>query len=83
MSGHETIRVLEVEVDASLPTSASDDKSEGKAAEEFAQAAAQPEAGGTQGILSVPQNTATVGKSKHCCLVDMWRRGNQVVWLKI
>lgn len=67
MSGHETIRVLEVEVDASLPTSAPDDKSEGRAAEEVAQAAGQPEVGGTQDILTVPQITATVGKSKHCC----------------
>ncbi|XP_075898194.1 POU domain, class 6, transcription factor 1 isoform X2 [Nelusetta ayraudi] len=60
MSGHETIRVLEVEVDASLPTSALDDKSEGRAAEEVAQAAGQPEVGGTQDILTVPQITATV-----------------------
>uniref|UniRef100_A0A3B4TBT5 POU class 6 homeobox 1 n=1 Tax=Seriola dumerili TaxID=41447 RepID=A0A3B4TBT5_SERDU len=43
MSGHETIRVLEVEVDASLPSSVNDGKSEGKAEEGVAQAAEQPE----------------------------------------
>lgn len=74
MSGHETIRVLEVEVDASLPTSAPDDKSEGRAAEEVAQAAGQPEVGGTQDILTVPQITATVGKSKHCCSILVGRQ---------
>lgn len=67
MSGHETIRVLEVEVDASLPTSAPDDKSEGRAA-------GQPEVGGTQDILTVPQITATVGKSKHCCSILVGRQ---------
>lgn len=65
MSGHETIRVLEVEVDASLPSSAPDDKGESRAAEEAAQAAGQPEAGGTQGILTGPQNAVAAGKSKH------------------
>lgn len=67
MSGHETIRVLEVEVDASLPSSATDDKGESKAAEEVAQAAGQPEAGGPQDISTLPQNTGTVGKSRRYC----------------
>lgn len=69
MSGHETIRVLEVEVDASLPSSAPDDKGESKAAEEVAQAAAQPEVGGTQDILTVAQNAVTARKSEHYCIV--------------
>uniref|UniRef100_A0A3Q3JFP7 POU domain protein n=1 Tax=Monopterus albus TaxID=43700 RepID=A0A3Q3JFP7_MONAL len=48
MSGHETIRVLEVEVDASLPTSLPDVKSEIKAEEGVSQSAERPEAGSTQ-----------------------------------
>uniref|UniRef100_A0A8D0DBG0 POU domain protein n=1 Tax=Sander lucioperca TaxID=283035 RepID=A0A8D0DBG0_SANLU len=44
MSGHETIRVLEVEVDASLPSSVPDVKSEAKAEEGVARPAEQPEA---------------------------------------
>ncbi|XP_068997144.1 POU domain, class 6, transcription factor 1 isoform X2 [Embiotoca jacksoni] len=44
MSGHETIRVLEVEVDASLPSSAPDGNSEGKAEEGEARATEQPDA---------------------------------------
>ncbi|KAM7411344.1 hypothetical protein PAMA_021368 [Pampus argenteus] len=55
MSGHETIRVLEVEVDASLPSSVPDGKSEGKAEEEATQAAEQPGDGHT-----IPQNTGAV-----------------------
>lgn len=69
MSGHETIRVLEVEVDASLPSSAPDDKGESKAAEEVSQAAAQPEVGSTQDILTVPQNTVSACKSKHYWII--------------
>lgn len=64
MSGHETIHVLEVEVDASLPSSAPDDKGETKAAEEVAQAAGQPKVGGTQDILTEPQTSVTAGKSR-------------------
>lgn len=60
MSGHETIRVLEVEVDASLPSSVPDVKSEAKAEEGVARPAEQPEAGSTQ---DVPQSTGVVGKS--------------------
>uniref|UniRef100_A0A3B5AXG6 POU class 6 homeobox 1 n=1 Tax=Stegastes partitus TaxID=144197 RepID=A0A3B5AXG6_9TELE len=44
MSGHETIRVLEVEVDASQPSSVTDGKSEGKAEEGVARAPEQPDA---------------------------------------
>ncbi|KAM7405174.1 hypothetical protein PAMP_012456 [Pampus punctatissimus] len=55
MSGHETIRVLEVEVDASLPSSVPDGKSEGKAEEEAAQAAEQPGDGHT-----IHQNSGAV-----------------------
>ena len=63
MSGHETIRVLEVEVDASLPSSVPDVKSEAKAEEGVARPAEQPEAGSTQ---DVPQSTGVVGKSCSC-----------------
>lgn len=63
MSGHETIRVLEVEVDASLPSSAPDGKSEGKAVEDVARPAEQPEVGSTQDSLTVTQSTGGVGKS--------------------
>ncbi|XP_011475841.1 POU domain, class 6, transcription factor 1 isoform X1 [Oryzias latipes] len=44
MSGHETIRVLEVEVDGSQSSSASDGKSEGKADEGSSAAGEQPAA---------------------------------------
>nr|XP_046252619.1 POU domain, class 6, transcription factor 1 isoform X2 [Scatophagus argus]XP_046252621.1 POU domain, class 6, transcription factor 1 isoform X2 [Scatophagus argus]XP_046252622.1 POU domain, class 6, transcription factor 1 isoform X2 [Scatophagus argus] len=57
MSGHETIRVLEVEVDASLPSSLPDGKSEGKAEEEVARPAEQPDGGSTQDGLAAPQST--------------------------
>ncbi|XP_041860922.1 POU domain, class 6, transcription factor 1 isoform X3 [Melanotaenia boesemani] len=56
MSGHETIRVLEVEVDASLPSSATDGKGEGKAEEGVAQATEQSEASNTQNRTTVPQS---------------------------
>ncbi|XP_038579529.1 LOW QUALITY PROTEIN: POU domain, class 6, transcription factor 1 [Micropterus salmoides] len=56
MSGQETIRVLEVEVDASLPSSVPDGMSEGKAEEGVAQPAEQPEAGSTQDGTSVSQS---------------------------
>ncbi|XP_058498573.1 POU domain, class 6, transcription factor 1 isoform X2 [Solea solea] len=61
MSGHETIRVLEVEVDASLPSSVTDGKSEGKAEEGVAQAADQPEgSSSTQDGPTVPQSTGGI-----------------------
>ncbi|XP_022063058.1 POU domain, class 6, transcription factor 1 isoform X1 [Acanthochromis polyacanthus] len=60
MSGHETIRVLEVEVDASQPSSASDGKSEGKAEEGVAQAAEQPDASSTQDGATGPQSSGGV-----------------------
>lgn len=63
MSGHETIRVLEVEVDASLPSSMPDGKSEGKTEEGAAQPAEQPEAGSAQDGPTVPQSAGGVGKS--------------------
>lgn len=64
MSGHETIRVLEVEVDASLPASVNDGKSEGKAEEGVAQATAeQTEGGSTQDGPTVPQSSGGIGKS--------------------
>uniref|UniRef100_A0A3Q3JFR2 POU domain protein n=1 Tax=Monopterus albus TaxID=43700 RepID=A0A3Q3JFR2_MONAL len=56
MSGHETIRVLEVEVDASLPTSLPDVKSEIKAEEGVSQSAERPEAGSTQDSPTVAQS---------------------------
>ncbi|XP_019129343.1 POU domain, class 6, transcription factor 1 isoform X2 [Larimichthys crocea] len=60
MSGHETIRVLEVEVDASLPSSVPDGKSEGKSEEGVAQPAEQPEVGSTQDGLALPQSAGGV-----------------------
>lgn len=63
MSGHETIRVLEVEVDASLPSSVPDGTTDGKADEGAAQSAEQPEDGCAQDGLTVPQSTGGVGKS--------------------
>ncbi|XP_072223112.1 POU domain, class 6, transcription factor 1 isoform X2 [Leuresthes tenuis] len=56
MSGHETIRVLEVEVDASLPSSGPDGKSESKAEEGAVQVTKQPEASSAQNNPTVPQN---------------------------
>ncbi|XP_040917058.1 POU domain, class 6, transcription factor 1 isoform X3 [Toxotes jaculatrix] len=60
MSGHETIRVLEVEVDASLPSSVTDGKSEGKAEEGVARAAEQTEGSSTQDGPTVPQSTGGI-----------------------
>uniref|UniRef100_A0A8C4FDH9 POU domain protein n=1 Tax=Dicentrarchus labrax TaxID=13489 RepID=A0A8C4FDH9_DICLA len=60
MSGHETIRVLEVEVDASLPSSVPDGKNEGKAEEGVARPAEQPELGSMQEGLVVPQSIGGV-----------------------
>lgn len=57
MSGHETIRVLEVEVDASLPSSLPDGKAAVKAEEGSARTTDQPEASSTQDGLTTPQNT--------------------------
>lgn len=63
MSGHETIRVLEVEVDASLPSSVPDGKAEGKAEEGVAQALEQPiKACSTQDSPIMPPSTGGVGK---------------------
>uniref|UniRef100_A0A3B4F4A2 POU domain protein n=1 Tax=Pundamilia nyererei TaxID=303518 RepID=A0A3B4F4A2_9CICH len=55
MSGHETIRVLEVEVDASSASSAADGKSECKTDEGVAEAGEQPDASSTQDSPTVPQ----------------------------
>lgn len=64
MSGHETIRVLEVEVDASSASSAADGKSECKTDEGVAEAGEQPDASSTQDRPTVPQSTGGgVGKS--------------------
>ncbi|KAJ8016875.1 hypothetical protein DPEC_G00011890 [Dallia pectoralis] len=60
MSGHETIRVLEVEVDqASLPSSEPDVKTGLGGEDGGSLAIEQPEAG-TQGSLMAPQNTGGV-----------------------
>ncbi|XP_037540601.1 POU domain, class 6, transcription factor 1 [Nematolebias whitei] len=61
MSGHETIRVLEVEVDASLPSSAPDGKSELKAEEGVAQSTERAEAGGSQNSPPVPPSSGEAG----------------------
>uniref|UniRef100_A0A3Q3LD24 POU domain protein n=1 Tax=Labrus bergylta TaxID=56723 RepID=A0A3Q3LD24_9LABR len=64
MSGHETIRVLEVEVDASQPPLLPDGKSESKAEEGAAQLAEQPEVGSRQSsshqAVSVEASSAAV-----------------------
>uniref|UniRef100_A0A8C3G7Y3 POU domain protein n=1 Tax=Cyclopterus lumpus TaxID=8103 RepID=A0A8C3G7Y3_CYCLU len=60
MSSHETIRVLEVEVDASLPSSVPDGKSEVKAEEGVARPAGQTEAGSIQDGPTLPQSTGGV-----------------------
>ncbi|XP_014827984.1 PREDICTED: POU domain, class 6, transcription factor 1 isoform X2 [Poecilia mexicana] len=67
MSGQETIRVLEVEVDASLPSSVPDGKNEGKTAEEeMAQCAEKVEAASTQNSPTAPHSTgeAAVGEQQ-------------------
>lgn len=63
MSGHETIRVLEVEVDASQPSSVPEVKTESKAEEQVPLAAAQSEAKSTQESPMVPQSTREGGNS--------------------
>uniref|UniRef100_A0A1A7YA97 POU domain protein n=1 Tax=Iconisemion striatum TaxID=60296 RepID=A0A1A7YA97_9TELE len=57
MSGHETIRVLEVEVDASLPSSAQDGKLEHKSEEVVDQCTEKSEASGPQSSPAVPQRS--------------------------
>ncbi|KAM4738194.1 POU domain, class 6, transcription factor 1 [Anableps anableps] len=66
MSGHETIRVLEVEVDASLPSSVPDGKRESKAEEVIAQCAEKVEAASTQSSPTVPHSTgeAVIGEQQ-------------------
>lgn len=63
MSGHETIRVLEVEVDASLPSSAPDGKSGHRAEEGLAQPTGKAEASSTQNSPMMPQSSGEAGKS--------------------
>ncbi|KAF0035871.1 hypothetical protein F2P81_011183 [Scophthalmus maximus] len=60
MSGHETIRVLEVEVDAPLPSSVTDGKSDVKAEEGVAQVAEQAEGGSPQDGPAVPQSAGGI-----------------------
>lgn len=62
MSGHETIRVLEVEVDAPQPPSLSDGKSEGKAEEGAAHPAEKPEICSSQESSAVPQSNEAAGR---------------------
>ncbi|XP_054882359.1 LOW QUALITY PROTEIN: POU domain, class 6, transcription factor 1-like [Poeciliopsis prolifica] len=67
MSGQETIRVLEVEVDASLPSSVPDGKNESKIAEEeMAQCAEKAEAASTQSSPTAPHSTgdAEIGEQQ-------------------
>ncbi|KAG9334002.1 hypothetical protein JZ751_009318, partial [Albula glossodonta] len=59
MSGHETIRVLEVEVDASLPASSSEGKPE-TAGEEGGSLTLEPTEGGAQDAPTQPCNTSGV-----------------------
>ncbi|XP_037833093.1 POU domain, class 6, transcription factor 1 isoform X2 [Kryptolebias marmoratus] len=62
MSGHETIRVLEVEVDASLPSSTPDGKSE----QAVAQSAEKAEAGSAQSSPAVPQSSGEADLKETC-----------------
>ncbi|XP_032413135.1 POU domain, class 6, transcription factor 1 isoform X2 [Xiphophorus hellerii] len=67
MSGQETIRVLEVEVDASLPSSVPDGKNEGKTAEEeMGQCAEKAEAASIQNSPTAPHGIgeAVVGEQQ-------------------
>ncbi|XP_034029350.1 POU domain, class 6, transcription factor 1 isoform X2 [Thalassophryne amazonica] len=57
MSGRETIRVLEVEVDVSLPSSVPDRKEDVKAEVDSALPPEQPEASSVRGSTSVSQST--------------------------
>ncbi|XP_041654570.1 POU domain, class 6, transcription factor 1 isoform X2 [Cheilinus undulatus] len=57
MSGHETIRVLEVEVDATQPPSLPDVKTECKAEEVVARPAERPEVSSPQESSAAPQST--------------------------
>ncbi|XP_060930880.1 POU domain, class 6, transcription factor 1 [Limanda limanda] len=62
MSGHETIRVLEVEVDAPLPLTITNVKSEGKTVDGLVQATEEPAeggggGGGTQDSPPAPQSS--------------------------
>ncbi|XP_036390161.1 POU domain, class 6, transcription factor 1 [Megalops cyprinoides] len=59
MSGHETIRVLEVEVDASLPSSGSDGKPE-TGGEEGGNLTLEPVEGGAQDPPAQPSNSGGV-----------------------
>uniref|UniRef100_A0A667Y9X3 POU domain protein n=1 Tax=Myripristis murdjan TaxID=586833 RepID=A0A667Y9X3_9TELE len=60
MSGHETIRVLEVEVDASLPSSVPDGKADSRAEEGGTLVPEQPEASSTQDSPTVPRAQGVV-----------------------
>ncbi|XP_070963620.1 POU domain, class 6, transcription factor 1 isoform X3 [Oncorhynchus clarkii lewisi] len=69
MSGHETIRVLEVEVDqASLPSSMPDGRTD-SGGEDVSNQAKQPEAG-TQDSPPAPHNTGGVVLGDHVVAVD-------------
>ncbi|KAM4609659.1 LOW QUALITY PROTEIN: POU domain, class 6, transcription factor 1 [Polymixia lowei] len=59
MSGHETIRVLEVEVDASLPSSVPEGKADSRS-EEGGNLSKPPEASGAQDGPTVPHSTGGV-----------------------
>ena len=64
MSGHETIRVLEVEVDAPLPLTITNVKSKGKTVEGVVRGTEEPaEGGGTQDGPTAPQSSGGIGKS--------------------
>lgn len=63
MSGHETIRVLEVEVDGSQSSSASDGKSEGKADEGSSAAGEQPAARSAPKSVTVSTSAREAGNN--------------------
>lgn len=65
MSGHETIRVLEVEVDTPQSSTPPDGKGVLKAEERVVRAAEQHEGSTARDGLTVPQTTGGVGKSFH------------------
>lgn len=85
MSGHETIRVLEVEVDGSLPSLVPDGKTEGKAEEATARCAVEAEATRTQNSPKGPHSSMEAGKSGfhqfQICVVLIISDNSNIGWL--
>uniref|UniRef100_H2MLB5 POU domain protein n=1 Tax=Oryzias latipes TaxID=8090 RepID=H2MLB5_ORYLA len=76
MSGHETIRVLEVEVDGSQSSSASDGKSEGKADEGSSAAGEQPAARSAPKSVTVSTSARETGSLGQPLLIPLNMSGS-------